>query len=191
MVRQAIVGFLGDLGTGKTLCMSYFAYKLACIPGRTSIYSNFSMFFNKYGCDVELKQMNKEFLQSFFDTKGEAYKSVNNTLLIIDEISAFIDSYEQMGKKNKVFSKFVLQSRKRNVKIFYTAQYKSLIPKRIRLATNMIIRPMYHLKKDILEYSIYKFDGENEYYQKTKIIKNASRYFDMYDTNEIIQVLDD
>lgn len=190
MVRNAIIGFVGDLGSGKTLCMTYFAFILS-VGLKTDIYSNYFLNFKEYGNAVNINRMDKKFLKSFFDLSGDAFKTVNNTLLLLDEISSFLDSYEQMGKNNKIFSKFLLQSRKRKVKVLYTAQYTSLIPKRMRLVTNMIVRPVYDDINDSLLYSVYKFDGKFEKHLYTRLVPKASRYFGLYDTEQVIDVLDE
>jgi hypothetical protein len=190
MSLNAIIGFIGDMGAGKTLLMSIFALKAVSIT-KSMIYTNYELNFSKVIGDVEIEYMNKDFLKSFFSKEGKAFKTVYNTILLIDEISAFIDSYTQMSKKAQIFSKFVLQSRKRNVTIMYTAQFMNLIPLRIRKVTNRIVMPTYDDKKDVLEYDVYKYDGSVMTLMSSLYIPQASRYFDIYNTDIVIDLLDE
>jgi hypothetical protein len=185
-MRNAIIAVIGDIGSGKSLWMTFLIYSL-CKEAKSTIYSNYALAIK--GTDIV--RMDKKFLKSFFDIKGRAFTTVKNIILAIDEISTFIDSYDQMLKPNKIFSKFILQSRKRDVTFIYSAQHlNSLVPKRIRLVTNYIVRPEYDDDADVLHYSVFRFDGVNESLLCEKQIEQASRYFRFYDSYKEIDILE-
>lgn len=178
--KTAICAFIGQRGSGKTLLMSIFAQMEK---------ENGSDVFSNYGLKGAEK-MDKDFLKSFFDTKGEAFTRGKNCLFCIDELPTFVDAYDFMKKSARIFSLFVLQTRKRGVKLFYTTQQISMAPIRVRKNTDYLILPTYIKESDELRFTVRKYYPPRSIVVSKHTIKNASRFFALYDSSEIIDVLE-
>ena len=121
-----IGGFVGKMGSGKTLSMvretlRYYAegYK---------IYSNFHINIPYTPIDFnELMAM------------AESQEDFGNVVLLLDEVHIILDSRSSMSKKSKVISFWLNQTRKMGVKLFYTTQYLHQIDKRLRSGTDIIV----------------------------------------------------
>lgn len=183
--RTPIIGFIGRRGSGKTLLMSIFA-SIAARSGDT-IFANYALVIPS----ITVQKMDKPFLQSFFTTKGEAFLRGKNGTICIDELPTFIDAYDFRTKKAKVFSYFVLQTRKRGVSLYYTAQQLNLVPIRVRNNTDLLIHPTYDKSTDILKYTIYEYLPPRVIKKAQLEIKQASLFFGLYNSDEIIEVLDE
>lgn len=180
--RTPIIGFLGRRGSGKTLLMSIFA--LAMKAQGDTIFAN-------YGLTFPHERMDKAFLKSFFDTKGEAYLRGKDGTICIDEMTTFLDAYDFRSKKAQVFSYFLLQTRKRGVSLYYTAQQLNLVPIRIRNNTDLLIHPTINKAADTLTYTVYEYMPPHVRKKTVQTIRNVSQFFSLYDSDEIIEVLED
>lgn len=182
--RTPIVGILGKRGSGKTLLLTYLLWYYA---KRESL-----PIFTNYGADIpnmECTTMDTAFMKSFFDTKGEAFLSMKGGLIGIDEFPVFLDAYDFRTKASKVFSYFVVQTRKRNVSLFYTAQQPRLVPIRIRDNTDLFIYP--RLEGTTLFYDVYDYEAPFMSFKHTLQIPRIDKIFGWYDTEQIIQTLED
>lgn len=170
-----IIGYVGTRGRGKTLSCVREAYE-HYLKGY-AIYSNIKLnkkYFKKY--DMLDGQMlidyvtgDKQFKKAFF---------------ILDEVHAYIDSRMSASKKNVIISYFILQTRKRNVRLGYTTQFIDQVDKRLRQPTEVMVQCANIL-------------GEKGLYQSNTVIHKetgriykdnffANDYFDYYDTDEIV-----
>jgi thymidine kinase len=104
-----IVGFIGDMGSGKTLSMVRLAYSLH-LKGYT-IYSNFKLFF-------PFEYFTLQDILSY----AENSQNFTNTVFLIDEAHIFMDSRRSASARNLALSYFILQTRKQNVWLFFTTQ---------------------------------------------------------------------
>lgn len=183
----AIIAIIGKRGEGKTMLLSLLNWYDWLLEKH--IWTNYHFLNGK----ERSHHMTKDFLQTFFDTQGEAFLQTHGGVLAIDEIATFIDAYDFRSKKAKIFSMFVVQTRKRNVYMRYTTQQLRLVPIRIRDNTDYIFEPSYDRTKDILYVDVYSFDGKYKTYKKTMKIFRAlflCKKHQLYDTNEIIEVLE-
>jgi len=185
MKKTPIIAVVGKRGMGKTLLMTWLLWHYAKQSG-LPVYSNYSLKLP----GVECKKMSKEFMRTFFETKGEAFLKMNGGLLAIDEFTLFLDAYDFRSKAAKLFSYFVLQTRKRNVSLFYTVQQMNLVPLRMRNNTDLIIEPYYNDGDDFIQYDIFDYEAPFKEFKKTLIVKNIKQVFDMYDSTEIIDTMD-
>lgn len=182
-----VIGFIGQVGSGKSLSLVYEAYKYY-LRGHT-VYSNIKLNFPFIPLTFgRLQQMieNKEQLQ--------------DAVLLIDECHVFIDSRNSMKKRNKIVSYFILQTRKRNVRLLYTTQHLAQVEKRLRDTTDIIVfnknlsnqtslvssgeyKPTY-IRQEFL------FQWSDNPKPKTRVIY-GDPVFSLYDTREIIDMEDD
>jgi len=163
-----VTGIFGGLGSGKTL--------LASIIGINShnkgqkVYANYDLRYAEKVNPIELLEFELE-----------------NCSLILDEANTILDS-RLNSNANRLLGYFILQSRKRNVNIYYTAQISGSVDLRMRLVTN---RPIYAEKIDGgFRYKIYKNIELDTSVTFILPLKKALPFFDLYDTSEVIYPID-
>ena len=174
-----IAGFIGKMGSGKTLSMVREALKYHARGFK--IYSNFHL-------SVPYEPLSFDELFAM----AENQESLDNVVLLLDEIHILLDSRSGMRKVNKVLTFWLNQTRKMGVKLFYTTQHIHQIDKRLRSGTNFFIFcdgfKYLRVEKDTLHFicSNYITDGENgrkEYFL-------GDQFYGFYNTNEIVSFLD-
>lgn len=180
-----ICGIIGKRGAGKTLLATKLVRDIALSSGM-KVFSNYKLNIP----NVECAFMDSNFMKAFFSDKKES--GVNNCIVVIDEMSTFLSSYESvMTKKSRKFNTFAQQSRKRGIILFYTQQTIRRVPAELRRLTDYMIYPQYYPDKDYTHYIVYEWDGEVKTDIKDeKILYRLSDLFGMYDTKEIIEMVD-
>jgi len=170
-----IIGYIGIRGRGKTLSCVREAYEH--YKNGYTIYSNVKLDDKKFktwhtitgDMLIDWVQGEKQFKKAFF---------------ILDEIHVYLDSRMGMSKRNVIISYFVLQTRKRDVRIGYTTQFLDQVDKRIRQPTEVYIE-------------CQNYNNEDKIYQRNTVFHKetgrqwidsfeANEFFGYYDTNEII-----
>jgi GTPase SAR1 family protein len=174
-----IIGFIGDMGSGKTLSMVKLAYSLYNKGYR--ILSNFRLNFPFEYFSLE-------------DVLGYAESDTNfvNTIFLVDEAHIFMDSRRSSSARNLALSYFILQTRKKNVWLFFTTQYYHQVDKRLRASTNAFVEctfksytDQYRLQRNMC-LNIFNIVRSNNIVVK-KFIFNANPVFNLYNTNEVIR----
>ena len=100
-----IIGIQGGLGSGKTIIMAKWLHKDKLQLNR-DVYSNFKLL----KCDyIPLN------IEDMLDKRID----LTNASVGIDELTVFADCRNSMAVANKIFSYFVLQTRKRNVCLYF------------------------------------------------------------------------
>ena len=166
-----VVGIIGDRGAGKTCLMTallYIDYRLG-FP----IVANYSLNFkaNYMG----------------FAKVATLPESLRGTTIGIDELGIGADSREFFKKRNSDIAKLITQLRKRQCLFYYTVQRLNLIDKRIRQQTDKYILMEATNTEGI--FIMRMLNGWNsDLLYKSKF--NGKPFFDMYDTNEIIELED-
>ena len=175
-----LIGIEGGLGDGKTVLLT--KYLLDDYLKGYKIYSNYSLFEIAYNELVieEMLQREQENVQ------------LKNCTIGVDEITVFADCRLSGSRLNRLFSYFVLQSRKRSVDIYYTTQDFDMIDKRIKAHThiNIIAESLYNNKDEIIpHYKHYTIlDFRRPYKPKIqRFIMDIRPFYDYYDTDEIIK----
>ena len=110
-----IVGIAGTLGSGKTCMLTRYAY-LAYEQGRRII--------SNYHLNFDHEYLN---IKDLFEKREQ----LHNCFLAIDEMQVFLDCRLSASKQNRLFSYFILQTRKRNVDLYFTTQDISMIDLRL------------------------------------------------------------
>ena len=167
-----IVGVQGGLGDGKTLLMTKYLVKDYKMD--RNIVANYGLKIIDY---TPLK------IKDLLDNKVD----LQDVSVGIDEFTVFADCRRSMS--NTIITYFILQTRKRNVCLYYTTQDFSMMDKRILRHTNIFITAE----------SIEKYDDYRQYtvIDARKRIHKVSGFtmfippvFKFYDTNEIIMPLE-
>jgi len=187
--------FLGQQNSGKTLSMTYYAYKY--FKEGYNIYSNYNLSFPH-------TKLTKDLLVEFTKSKSQ----LNKAIFLVDEIYIILDARSFSGKLNKLFSYFVLQTSKRDVHLFGTAQYFNTVEKRFRENTNFMVYCARVVLKDGTYYEIMDkkriLKTDELYIKNSFMIKdsnsfipeftnkvyylNAEPVFKLYDTRELLGV---
>lgn len=170
-----ILGFEGGLGSGKTLGMTYYLFRDLDLG--FEVYANYKLNF-------DYKKLNVlELLESDVD--------LQNISIGIDEITVFLDCRKSSSKMNRLISYFILQTRKRNVNLYYTTQDFTMVD--IRLIRHTQIQVLCEKIFDengkeletLRKYTV--FDFRNPRHVKNIVFNMPIEdKFGLFDTNEII-----
>ena len=175
-----IVGIVGNRGTGKTLTMAKIG--LEAIKKGKVVYSNFKFNTKKFTAEenTRLRMIDKEFFINYKDMK------LRNCIILLDEVYVYFDSRSSATKRNRVFSYFINQTRKRGVDLYYTTQFFRQVEVRLRLNTEFFIIPslIRERKTMIVINELISFADSMKTLGNEKFI--GGDYFDIYDTDEII-----
>jgi len=174
-----IIGIEGGLGSGKTLLMVRYLFKDA--EKDYNIYSNFSLKGIKHKpLDVmEILKLDKD------DTH------LDDVSIGIDEITVFMDCRTSMSKANRILSYFILQTRKRNVTLYYTTQDITMVDKRlekytdIRIVADKIYKEDGEAIENLRKYTIFDLRDRRNF-KMVKFVLDITKYYDYYNTNQVI-----
>lgn len=176
------MGIVGDRGSGKTLTMARTCIEMLQ-KGRT-IYTNFHLNKNsinkKYHNKINL--LDNEFFKNYKDMQ------LYNCCVFIDEVYVYIDSRSSMSKRNRIWSYFINQTRKRDVDLYFTTQFFRQVEIRLRMNTEFFILPTCltdrQTGKTIIVNKILANRDILILIKEERFIAND--YFNIYDTDEII-----
>ena len=111
--------------------------------------------------------------------------SIKGSTMGFDELGVGADSREFFRKRNSDIGKLITQIRKRQCLFYYTVQRLNLVDKRIRQQTDKFI--LMEKTKDEGRFILRMVDG-SDHGLLFKTIFNGKPFFNMYDTNEIIEL---
>lgn len=160
-----LISVLGNLGSGKTLFLTYLATKFVRI-----VYSNYKLNIKNY---KSLKVI-------------DLLDLPNNIEVFIDEGYTWLESRVSSKVLNRYLSYIVLQSRKRTINIYITAQMFSTVDVRFREQSDIIILCTKLPKEKGFQYKILNRHNNN-YLNFVLPMDKAKNYFQYYDTYEIIE----
>ena len=158
-----LASLLGHLGSGKTLLLTYLATKF-----KRPVYSNFKLNLVRYKPLKVIDLLNLP----------------NNIEVFIDEGYTWLESRVSSKVLNRYLSYILLQSRKRTINIYITAQLFSTVDLRFRQQSDIII-----LCKKVENGFQYKILNtiNNSFMNLLFPFKKAEKYYKFYDTYEIVQ----
>lgn len=177
-----IIGYIGTRGRGKTLSCVREAYEHQQ-KGYT-IYSNIKL-------DKDIFPTYKEITGKMLMDWVKGDQQFKKAFFILDEVHVYIDSRMGMSKKNVIISYFVLQTRKRDVRIGYTTQFLNQVDKRLRNPTEIFVQCQNYMLQDktnIMQQNIVTRPETGQAWTDTFI---ANDYFGYYNTDEIVNPFKD
>lgn len=179
-----IVGTIDDYstggsirGNGKTMAMTYYGYQ-AHKNGHT-IYSNY---YTNFSTIITLNELMDIFTN----------KNLSNTTVLLDEIQVYLPNQGvKRGILQDLIGRFISQTRKREIDIFYTTQRFKNLNNQLRIHTDEILLPVKthedgkqcasdKCKKD---HYIHIF---SQYSDDAITILSAANVGKLYNSNEII-----
>jgi len=170
---MSVIGIIGDIGSGKTLFMTYIAYILYNKGWR--VYANYKLNF-PYTSIISLKTLD--------NLEGK------NNMILLDEAWITADSRKSGSYLNLALSKIVLQSRKKSAELLYTTQYANQVDIRIRQITHVYIVPeIVHFEANIpaiVKVTFFKMSGLYEFEEMGEKLYDIFNTHLLYNTEEII-----
>lgn len=158
-----LISIIGSIGSGKTLLCVILASKSS-----KRVFSNFQIDIKNYNELEVIDLLNLE----------------NDIIVIIDEAYTWLESRTSLSTLNRYLSYIIFQSRKRNLDVFTTSQMFSSVDIRFREQSNIIIE--CNRIDDNFHYT-FKDVGKRIISTFVLPLKNAKKYFKLYDTNEIVE----
>lgn len=156
-----LVGFMGNMGTGKTLGQSIVASIVSKKTG-LPIYANYGL--------KGAKPVNK--LSQLWDLPP--------CILCLDEIWINMDA--RLWKDNVTLTRFINQTRKKGLLVLYTTQHIRQVELRVRNATDILV--MCERKNKGHWYSF--IDWQYRFIGRKFFLDNPARFWDIYDTFELV-----
>lgn len=175
-----ITVFVGGLGSGKTLCLTWLIllYYKKLYP----IFSNYHLKYIDYQY-IEPELQEGENKKQSGDELVTMIDGISNGFLALDELWLMLDSRASFSKQNKFISKILIKSRKRKIDIGYTSQDFMQTEKRLRKITDVIGYPQFDKKRHICSLEICD-RYTNETLRNYRI--NAKMIYPFYSTEEEI-----
>ena len=175
----------GDLGSGKTCMLTRYGVK-------SSIHKKLMSNYHFKNVPYEKFDMVDLYLN---------HPDLSNIVICADELYTFMDCRTSMSKRNRLESYFILQTRKKNVDLYFTSQYSELVETRLIRFVSIWIKMQNIMLKSrntgLLYKHPYKFIATIHDYRNKDSINVSSYVFDgrpwfnEYDTNEVIYPPDD
>jgi hypothetical protein len=163
-----LIGIIGDLGSGKTLSLTYFGYR-AYLKQRT-VFTN----------------MNSLVFKNILTKTILDLDDMRSGFAGLDELWLWADSRLSPSLKNRISSMILLKSRKRDLDICYTTQHWMQIDCRIRNVTDFIVMPELSGNETFCRIRILSYP----YLATVKtIMYRTEPFFKMYDHTEEIEPL--
>lgn len=126
------------------------------------------------------------------NTLLDGTSDIQNVVLGIDELTVYADCRMSLRKANLFFSYLILQSRKRDMDVYYTTQNLDMIDKRVVEHTFITVLAEKLFNKKGEEFKNYRmftiFDKRNSF--KPHIVSkimDIRPFYKYYDTNQIIK----
>lgn len=169
--EEIIIGFWGFMGSGKTLNMTKWAVVLAEKTGRP-IYANY-----------HIKHKNAHFFNDF-----KQLEHVHHAIVVYDEIHVDFDSRSWDSPKQKVFTHWFTQTRKKYISFLYSTQSLDQLEKRVRRNTQWLIWCQKtrngHYKETLLNTQL---GMEQAIKVNTRTLNKPHLIWPLYDTSEVIK----
>ncbi len=164
-----VIGIIGNRGSGKTCLMTsllYIDYNL-----QHKIIANYHL---KFPC-----------IYMSFPQIAELPEEMTGATLGFDELGIGADSRQFFSKRNNNIGKLITQIRKRKCLLYYTVQRLNLIDKRIRQQTDRYI--LMEASPNPGRFIMRMIDANNgDLIYKS--VFDGRQFFQLYDTNEIIDL---
>lgn len=177
---MGLTGIFGTLGMGKTLTMTRYGFlrKVSeLMNGNNSfrVISNYDLSYSDMILDSDA-----------VDNILQNEQNLSNSILLIDEMPAFLDSRESSSKKNKMLTNFIRHTRKLSVELVYTSQFFDLVDIRLRKFTDIFMFPepisSTNFCVTILEKNVL-----GSLNVKGRYVFSGEKFWNLYDTNQIIK----
>lgn len=159
-----LAGVMGKMGGGKTRFMTIMGIYMHTMTG-APIYANYSLFGVPYTRISSLKEL----------------WQINSGIVLLDEIWLSMDA--RMWKDNVAITRFINQTRKKKITLFFTTQHIKQVELRTRNATDILVFCENGNQITFIDYQYMQIG-------RKYIFDNASFFNKFYDTFETLQPMD-
>lgn len=159
-----LAGVMGKMGAGKTRFMTIIGVYMHMATG-APLYANYSLF------GVDFKRINS--LKELWN--------INGGIVLLDELWLSMDA--RLWKDNVAVTRFINQTRKKKITLFYTTQHIKQIELRTRNATDILI---YCENGNTVTFVDYQYMQIGRKY----VFENPNVFNRLYDTFETLQAMD-
>lgn len=159
-----LIGFAGNLGSGKTVSLTFFAL-LAHLSGK-KVYANYRLYGIPYYPVHSIEQV----------------ASMKDGFAAMDEFWLWADSRVSTSKRNRAVSKIISASRHVGMDFGFTVQLMHMADRRIRQLTDLTVIPKF-VSQDCIKLDFFQGTqrgGLPLYY-------DPHAMYPFYDTTEIIE----
>lgn len=171
-----LVGIFGYLGSGKTLLLTALMYYLRLV---SVVVTNYYTVFSDTIMNAEEMILRIEEFKPI-DTKI-------HKVFGIDELGTILKALDFYSDENEMLTDIARKSRKLDTDIYYTTQSLMMVDRNIRRITDVLIHVTYNTQTNTVHLQPYSFDGLNIIPDEPLSLQNTPAYFDLYDTNEVIE----
>jgi len=155
---------MGKMGAGKTLSMSILASYLARAT-KVPLWANYGL----HGATPI------HYLDEMVEAEGGIF--------CFDEMWLTLDS--RLWSDNVKLTRWVNQTRKKKMIIFYTTQHIRQIELRARNATDVLV----YCERTPIGHSLTFIDWQYQTIGRKYLLENVARFYDLYDTYEVLEPL--
>ncbi len=161
----------GELGTGKTSTLTFLAWK-NWFERRRKIFSNYHLFKIPY---VLIDSVDKMF-------------KMKDGFVALDELWRIADSRLTKSIVNRLTSDILSASRKKHLVYVFTVQLPRTVDNRVRGIIDITSLPSLNREETACKVGVYMGSGVKEERYMTKYYYPTKMVFEMYDTDEIIDM---
>lgn len=162
-----VICYMGTLGAGKTLHMSYQSYWAARLLG-VPVYGNYEAYY-----------------PGFERLRGMRHLTqVEDGLLAIDEMQSILDS--RSFAKNVDITQWLMLIRKMGLGLFYTTQHIDFVDIRLRQITDFIFvqSKAYHFGMQSSMIDVFRLNGNSAKFTTKMILPHQKWMYSLYNTKD-------
>jgi len=161
-----MIGLQGKMGTGKTLTMTVLGIYLS-IRTQTPLYANYT-----------IKTYPSKRIRSSTDLWD-----ANHGIVLLDEAWLTLDS--RLYNDNVKLTRWINQTRKKDLILLYTTQHIRQIELRMRNATDILI----NMSKETRGHWLQFIDWQYRELGRRYLLPNPKKFWGLYDTYEVLEPL--
>lgn len=162
-----LVGIMGKMGAGKTLSQTILGVYLHTVT-KAPLYANYTL----NGVDFTPIKSLKDLWQ------------INGGIVLLDELWLSMDA--RMWKDNVAVTRFINQTRKKKITLFYTTQHIRQIELRTRNATDVLV----YCEKRPEGHWLWFIDYQYQDIGRKFLLNDPRMFYSLYDTFETLQPMD-
>lgn len=162
-----LVGIMGKMGSGKTLSQTILATYLH-LKTKVPVFANYTLYGLPYTRINSLKELWK----------------LDNAIICLDEIWLSMDS--RLWKDNVAVTRFINQTRKKKLTVFFTTQHIKQVELRTRNATDILI----YCEKKPEGHWLWFIDYQYMQIGRKFLLEHPEDFYKLYNTYETLQTMD-
>jgi len=155
------MGFMGNMGTGKTLSQTAIATLLHKVSG-VPLFANYGL------------------KDSTLITKMSELWDLDSAILCLDEIWINMDA--RLWKDNVFLTRFINQTRKKRLLVLYTTQHIRQVELRVRNATDILVL----CEKTADGIYLNFIDWQFRFLGRRFLLAEPERFYHLYNTFELV-----